>query len=150
MYLEVTIEDVNVNTQAKARAIILAGLEERFGVLDHQFNTDLEDIIENYINQNYVFLIGTVSDCPVCTGALIKETEDVGRVVRMSVLNQYRRKGIASIMLQRLEERARLCGYKKIVLETTNTWKDAEVFYLKNGFSEYYRDDEEVHLEKYL
>ena len=80
------------------------------------------------------FLVAFLNDELVATGALVPEAEGTARIVRMSVAAGSRRRGIGTMMLQRLCERARNCGYRRIVLETTSTWDDAIAFYTELGF----------------
>ncbi len=150
MNMMLNVTEVTEETQEQAKRIVNTGLEERFGELDPSYNEDLDDIVKWYTGQGYLFLTGTLDGQMVCTGALIQEGPDVGRVARMSVSKPYRRKGIARRMLQELERRARQRGYAKLVLETTASWLDAVQFYKANGYKEIQRDEEEVHLEKVL
>ncbi|MFB0842050.1 GNAT family N-acetyltransferase [Paenibacillus oleatilyticus] len=150
MNVMLSVTEVTEETQEQARRIVCAGLEERFGELDPSYNKDLDDIVSWYAGQGHLFLTGALEGQMVCTGALIREGHDVGRIVRMSVWKPYRRRGIARCMLQELERRARQKGYAKLVLETTADWLDAVQFYKANGYVEVQRDEEEVHLEKVL
>ncbi|GMX65044.1 hypothetical protein Elgi_43140 [Paenibacillus elgii] len=150
MNVMLSVTEVSEETQEQARRIVHAGLEERFGELDPSYNKDLDDIMSWYAGQGHLFLTGALEGKMVCTGALIQEGGDVGRIARMSVWKPYRRRGIARRMLQELERRARQKGYAKLVLETTAAWLDAVQFYKANGYVEVQRDEEEVHLEKVL
>ena len=68
----------------------------------------------------------------------------------MSVQKEYRRNGIAQKMLKEIERRAQAKGFKRIVLETTNSWHDAISFYKKNEYKEFDRNEYEVHMVKKL
>ena len=78
------------------------------------------------------------------SSALIREEVDTGRIVRMSVQKEYRRHGLAQKMLKELERRAIAKGFKRIVLETTNSWHDAI------SYKEFDRNEYEVHMAKNL
>jgi GNAT superfamily N-acetyltransferase len=147
---QLKIIEVNHSIQDCAKEIILEGLEERFGFLDRSLNSDLNDIQENYINKGYVFLLGIYDSKPVCTGALIKEDKEIGRIVRMSVLKDYRRKGLAQVIISELENKAVELGFTRIVLETNKEWYDAINFYSSNGFNEYLIDERLIHMEKII
>lgn len=147
---QLIIDEVTEDTQEQAKRVVLSGLEERLGFLNESYNTDLNNIVQNYTNHGDVFLTGTLRSEVICTGALIEERKDVGRIVRMSVLKAYRRKGFARKMLEELEAIARTKKYVKIVLETTNTWSDAIQFYKSNGYIEQTMSDLEIHMEKNL
>lgn len=118
------IEEVRKETQEHAKHIVLDGLKERFGSLDKSLNQDLNEIVLNYNSRGNPFLVGRINTKVVCTGALIHEDVDTGRVVRMSV--------------------------QRIVLETTNSWHDAISFYKKNEYEVFGRNEYEVHMVKNL
>ncbi|PJF46481.1 MAG: GNAT family N-acetyltransferase [Candidatus Thermofonsia Clade 3 bacterium] len=129
--------------QPEAQALILAGMEERWGALDPSLNPDLNDIAKNYAGG--IFLVARWEGQLVGTGALLPEGERTGRIVRMSVARSHRCRGIGARILQALLDEARSRGYRTIVLETTETWDDAIAFYLKHGFRIVARRDGEVH-----
>ena len=131
-----------------ARNLVLEGLLERFGFIDHSYNPDLKDILKTYGTDGTLFLIGFIREELICTGALTKEKEDTGRIQRMSVKKKYRRQGVANRMIKELELLAKEMGYKKIVLETNNNWISAIKFYRKNGYVEYHNDGECTHFIK--
>jgi ribosomal protein S18 acetylase RimI-like enzyme len=148
VYQTLVIEEVSKETQEHAKHVVLAGLKERFGSLDKSLNQDLNEIILNYNSRGNLFLVGRINTKVVCTVALIREEVDTGRIVRMSVQKEYRRQGIAQKMLKEIEGRAQAKGFKKIVLETTNSWHDAISFYKKYEYKEYDRNEYEVHMVK--
>ncbi len=118
--------------QAAARALILQGMEERWGWVDEQRNPDLRDICAHYADG--VFLVAWQGDRLIATGALTAEQGGVGRIQRMSVARDCRRQGVGSAMLAALLAHARARGYHRVVLETTSTWRDAVHFYEQHGF----------------
>jgi len=140
----IQFEMVNKSNQKEAREIILDGMREQWGVLDLNFNHDLDNIYENYLVKGDIFLLGIYKNRVVCTGALQKEMT-FGRIVRMSVKKEWRKKGFGTIMLQKLLTIARDANYEKVVVETTKTWKDAIYFYKKNGFEKFSVDKFNVH-----
>ena len=127
------ITDLGLEDQEEARRLVLSGLEEHWGGLDPTKNTDLNDIGSSYAGE--IFLTARLNGALVGTGALIREEDGVGRVVRMSVAKDARRKGIGREILSELCCRARRCGFNRLVLETTQTWEDAMGFYRKFGFT---------------
>lgn len=140
---ELVISTFAPSDQHAARALVLAGLEEHWGVLDLSLNPDLNDIAASYAGG--VFLVGRLSDEIVATGALMPERVAVDRVVRMSVAKAHRRRGLASAMLNALIGHARQRGCHTVVLETTETWDDAIGFYLRNGFRITHHADGDAH-----
>ena len=129
--------------QAAVRSLILAGLEEHWGILDPTLNPDLDDIAASYAGA--IFLTAWQDGALVATGALVHEAAGVARVVRMSVDRRRRRSGIGRRILNALLDQARSQGYHRIVLETTATWADAVAFYLRCGFQVTGCRDGDVH-----
>lgn len=134
--------------EEEAKLLILDGLLERFGFIDHSLNPDLDDIMIHFNKEGNIFLIALVNKELVATGALTKESERVGRVERMSVKRQYRRQGVGKRILQSIESYARSLDYTKLVLETNNNWESALHFYSINGYHSYLNDGQRTHLEK--
>jgi len=126
------IRDFALADQAATKQLILNGLVEHWGFLDQTLNPDLENISDHY--RGNTFLVAELAGEVVGSGALVHENEGVARIVRMSVACKLRRKGIGRAILERLLLAAREKGYRKVVLETTETWLDAITFYERNGF----------------
>jgi len=118
--------------QDAAKSLVLNGLAERWGGLNENLNTDLNDIAGVYANGH--FLLAFCENEVVGTGALIHEAKGVMRVVRMSTGASMRHRGIGSQILNELIRIARSSGCHQVVLETTSTWNDAVQFYLNRGF----------------
>lgn len=123
------IHPITKKFEEEARALILAGLEERFGFIDPAYNPDLKNILQSYSRQGTVFLVGVCNSQVMCTGAVSYEAPGIGRVERMSVSKNFRRAGIARIMLGQLELWAKQVGYRQLVLETNSNWRSAVEFY---------------------
>ena len=128
----VAIRPFQPEDQGVVKALILAGLEQHWGVLDLTKNPDLDDIAASY--GDALFLTAWIGDRLVGTGALIREADGVARIVRMSVAADIRRRGVGKALLARLCENAEIAGYRQIVLETTSEWQDAVAFYARFGF----------------
>lgn len=118
--------------QEQAKALILQGLEERWGTINPALNPDLNDIAHSYADG--YFVLAFVGEQLVGTGALIPEEQAISRIVRMSVHQTHRRKGIAQAILHHLIMQAKKQGDKTIVLETTANWQSAILFYQQAGF----------------
>jgi GNAT superfamily N-acetyltransferase len=116
----------------EVRTLILAGLGERWGVLDPAKNPDLDDIATSYAAA--YFLVARVDGHVVGTGALVPRTAGTAEIVRMSVAAGLRKQGIGGQILRQLLQVAQEAGYHKVILETTATWHDAIRFYQKAGF----------------
>ncbi len=120
--------------QPTAKAIVLAGMTERWGKLDPTLNPDLNDIHASFIDAGDYFFVGEVDGQLVATGALTHEAEGVARIVRMSVLAGWQGCGFGRNITQFLIDHARKCGYREIVVETNADWTSAVRLYQTCGF----------------
>ena len=144
---ELHVRPFEVRDQRAARQLILNGLGGHFGFIDETLNPDLDDIQRNYIEPGGVFLVAEDSDGSIVgTGAMVREAEGIGRVVRVSVESAQRRRGTGRAIMQRLLELARQRGYHRVVLETNLDWNDAIGLYRSLGFSEHAHEDG-MHME---
>jgi GNAT superfamily N-acetyltransferase len=129
---DVIILPFQPENQAEVKNVILAGLAEHWGTIDPSKNPDLNDICSTYANA--IFLVAWLQNRIIGTGALVPKSNNTAEVVRMSVAADMRRQGIASQILQRLCDHARSRGYRRLVLETTETWHEVIEFYKRFGF----------------
>ena len=134
--------------QVEVKELILAGLAEHWGTMDSSMNPDLDAIGLTYAKA--VFLVAWDQGKIVGTGALIPESSDTARIVRMSVAAEMRRNGVGSKILQRLCEQAKSMGYQRLVLETVDTWQEAIAFYKRFGFQITDYLDGDVHFALHL
>ncbi|TMV44998.1 GNAT family N-acetyltransferase [Paenibacillus mesophilus] len=146
----ITIGPVQRSNQAEAEEMILEGLKEHFGFLDRSLNPDLRDIMDSYVEAGHIFLVGTLEERVVCTGALKEVDPETGRIVRMSVRKEFRRNGYASLLLGTLERMAAQRGYSSVMLKTIHHWSDAVGFYERMGYSKSGLDGESVTMVKRL
>ena len=147
---EITLLPFQPADQAAVKDLILAGLAEHWGTLDPSKNPDLDDIAASYAaasNVGAVFLVARHQDRIVGTGALVPRQYGAAEVVRMSVAADWRRQGIGRMILQALVGRARQTGFKRIILETTETWQEVIAFYLSFGFRITHYQDGDVYFE---
>jgi putative acetyltransferase len=134
--------------QDKVKELILNGLAEHWGKLDLAKNPDLNNIAETYAQD--VFLVAWLEEKIIGTGALIHRSDEFAEIVRMSVVKEMRKKGVGRLILQQLIEIAEEKGYRKIVLETTNSWYEVIEFYLRCGFLITHEQDGDVYFEMVL
>ncbi len=132
--------------QQAVRALILAGLGEHFAAIDPTLNPDLDDIWTTYAAKGSCVLVAVNGSDLVGTGTLTRETADTGRIVRMSVAANQRRRGIGRLLVGELLREGREAGYTKIVLETNDDWHGAIRLYRSCGFRPYALRDGEIHL----
>ncbi len=132
--------------QSAARRLIIEGLGGHFGFIDETRNPDLNDIAVYY--QGETFVVAYIGPELVGTGALITEDEKTGRLVRMSVCPQYRRRGIGRTLVGHLLLVARQRGFGRVVVETNHDWEDAVTLYRHCDFVEYARDEVSVYMAR--
>jgi len=142
---KIRIANFQPKDQIRTQKLINLGLGEHWGFIDPQKNPDLEDIAAYYSND--LFLIAWLNDELVGTGALVRQTEQIAKIVRMSVAAEMRRLGIGTKILDVLVQQAKTRGYHQIILETTNTWEDSKNFYLANGFQITHHQDRNVYFK---
>ncbi|TCT20351.1 acetyltransferase (GNAT) family protein [Melghiribacillus thermohalophilus] len=142
------IEKISHQTAEGAKTVILEGFSEYFSEVREDFNPDLHDIVSTYSQKGYIFLVGLIDQKVICTGALIREDEQTGRMVRLSVAKAYRRQGLAKRMIEELEKQAFILGYSKIVIETTRGWEKPIRLYLDLGYQIDYTTSDQVHFVK--
>jgi putative acetyltransferase len=89
----------------------------------------------NKIDSIKYAIIAYKDNMPIGSGAIKEFSEAVMEVKRMYVIENYRGKGIASVVLNELEKWAKELGYKKCILETGKRQPEAISLYLKKGYS---------------
>ncbi len=141
----IEIKPFQPENQESVKVLILAGLEEHWGFLDESKNPDLKDISASY--QKGVFLVAWFEGKIIGTGAFLPRSEETVEVVRMSVANHMRRRGIGRQMLSELCSHALQTGYKRVILETTDTWQDVIAFYQAFGLQITHYTDGDVYFE---
>ncbi len=145
----IRIEEFSGYYQEQALALINENMRERFGYVDASKNPDLHDIEKSF--QHGVFLVAIDgNEGIVGTGSLMPAAPETGRIARIHTSAKYRRRGIASLVLNRLEAQAKARRFGSLVLETNIDWYDAISFYLSHGFKEVTKDEVEIHFHKSL
>lgn len=124
--------------QSAARALILAGLGERFGVIDETRNPDVDDIAASYLAHGHTFLVAEAAGEVIGTAGLIFEPDGATcQLVRVSVRRELRRQGVARALVAALLAEARELGMRRVWVETDEPWRDAIALYKRLGFVEY-------------
>lgn len=100
---------------------------------------DLIRIEEAYLKDGD-FLISTIGDNIVGMGAFRRIDNNTAEIKRMRVEPSCQGKGIGSLILDSLIDKARSLGYKKLILDTTDKMLAAQHLYKSRGFREYRRD----------
>lgn len=118
------------------------GLEQYSVRLDARFRPGLDDDltrIEDEYLKNGDFLVATIGNDIVGIGALRKENSTTAEIKRMRVKVDFQGKGIGTMILDNLIDKARNLGYKRIILDTTQNMTVAQRLYQSRGFIEYKR-----------
>lgn len=136
--------------QAPVKALILEGLGEHFPVVDETLNSDLDDIAANYLARGHRFIVAEVDGALVGAGALKVLDRRRGRLVRLSVAKDYRRRGLGQAMVEHLIALARIRGLEQLLVETNHDWRDATALYQRSGFRPYARDETSIHMARGL
>lgn len=114
------------------RLRVLDGMAERWGSVDESLNADLDDIDTHH--GNHCVLVALDGPLIVGTGILVLRAAE-GEIVRMSVHRDYRRRGIARQLLAELVHFASEKGVRRMVVETSAKWTEAQNLYEASGFT---------------
>ncbi|MDM5155183.1 GNAT family N-acetyltransferase [Bacillus sp. DX1.1] len=144
------IEPVTLDTVEEARQVIFTGFLDYFSEIDYSLNPDLHNVLQTYSEKGNMFVVGAVEKKIVCTGALYKEDEETARICRVSVLKDYRQRGLARQIVHFLEEKAYEWGYKQIVIETNLQWGKPIGLYKSLGYITTGTKDNQIHFRKHL
>lgn len=136
------VRDFVAGDQAAVRALVLAGLGERWGSIDETMNPDLDDIAAAYGTTGRTVVVedgGVI----VATGTIHRGRHGV-EIVRVSVAASARRGGVGRAVVAELLRTAAAWGVDEVVLETTSTWTSAVEFWLSCGFAYTHEADGET------
>ncbi len=128
--------------QPAVKALVLAGLVDHWGQLDPALNPDLNDIAVSY--KDGLFLVAKQEERVVGCGALVPHDKNIAEIKRMSVAAELRRQGLGRRILTALCEQAKAHGFRRVILETTETWSEVIAFYLDFGFGITHHQDGDV------
>jgi len=123
------------------------GLGEHFGYVDRSANPDLVDIASSYATAPNAFFVAEIDATLIGTTGLIVKG-DAGRLVRVAVARDYRRLGVATLMMNHVADFAGRARLTKLIAHTQPEWADAMGFYQSHGFTPYARDSVDVHLHR--
>ena len=96
---------------------------------DHEFFNQFNkiDMIRNC-------LVAYIDGIPAACGAFKKLSEETVEIKRMYTNPEFRKRGLATALVQELEIWAKESGFKKAVLETSAEQNEALSVYEKSGF----------------
>jgi len=147
---DLSIRPFRPGDQSAARRLILEGLSEHFAQINESLNPDIDDIQREYVARGHLFLVAERRRELLGTGALRVEEERVGRIVRVSVAREFRRRRVGRALVMQLVEAATALGLKRVWVETNDDWADAIALYLACGFEVYQCAGGSVYLERRL
>ena len=94
-----------------------------------KWNDDIDDIQNHYLNNGGEFLVGILDGKIVCMGAFRRKSDTLAEIKRMRVLPEYQRRGLGQAILNQLEAKAILLGYRELCLDTTTLQIAAQKMY---------------------
>lgn len=133
--------------QKACKRLILDGLAEHFGEVRHSLNNDLNDIAAAYTAAGHMFFVADADEEIIGTGAIVKESREAGRIVRLSVQKDYRRLGIARAIVSHLLSEASRLKLTCVNVETNLDWVAAINLYESLDFRIVGRDEKSIHFQ---
>lgn len=98
--------------------------------------SDLADIEEGISSGGYFEVATDQMNNIIATVSLVRISDQKCKLRKMYVTLERRGEGIGEELLKHALDRARIMGFKEIILETTNSMKAAISLYKKYGFIE--------------
>ncbi|MFA6394079.1 MAG: GNAT family N-acetyltransferase [Patescibacteria group bacterium] len=106
-----------------------------------QLDADLIDIRKTYIKNGGEFIVATLNNKIIGMGALKRIDKITAEIKRMRVKPEFQGRGIGKMILDKLIEKAKEVGCKKLVLDTGIKQVPAQGLYQSRGFKEYKRGE---------
>ncbi len=109
--------------------------------LDAYYFTLVGDVQHRYAEPNRpenmdALVVAYRDETPVAIGAWKRREQDSAEIKRIFVRPQYRRQGVATAVIQTLEDHAAFCGCRRWILETARDTRDSHRLYLSLGYKE--------------
>ena len=145
--VDTVIRQFQAQDQQACKILVLEGMAEHFGELQHSLNNDLNDITTAYSAPGHLFFVVEAGDEIIGTGAIVREARDSGRIVRLSVQKDYRRLGIAKTIVSHLISEAGRLKMACLNVETNLDWVAATSLYESLDFPIVGRDEESIHFQ---
>ncbi len=106
----------------------------RYGVPDDRNDVTADLAADHLGPPGGVFLVGWIGDDAVACGGIRRRDDTTGEVKRMYVAPEHRGRGYSRTVLRALEDRARVLGYTRLVLETGTAQPEAMALYASEGY----------------
>lgn len=109
-----------------------------FGTREHPLydHLDLDDIDGIYTNAGGRFWVAEHAGAVVGYGAVLRVDEETARLRRFRVRGDWRRRGLATLLLEQAEAFCRARGFRRITLGTSHLQDAAQALYRKHGYVE--------------
>ena len=129
-------------------------LDQYYAELDRRFENGFDQCLgnastaEDFAPPHGQFVIAREGDAPVGCGALKDIGDGSGEIKRVWVSSSVRGLGVASRIMDKLEEAAREMGFATLRLDTNKTLTEAHAMYRNRGYVEIepYNDNPFAHL----
>jgi GNAT superfamily N-acetyltransferase len=129
------LRDFGRRDQPMVRDLILGGMRERWAAdFDPCANPDVDDMWGTYVALSGEVLVVEVHGEVRATGTLMPQVDGSGRIMRTAVLPQYRRRGLARMIVTESIDRARRRSLDPVVVATDTPWSDAVALYRARRF----------------
>lgn len=138
--MEVSAEQVTLRTyraeDADAIRKIDADYQREIGIeAPARAIADLDDIDGVYANDGGAFWVVVPPDGEVVGyGGVLRIDDTTGRLRRFRVRQEWRRRGLATLLLTEAERFCAQRGYRRIVLDTTSLQQAAQELYRRHGY----------------
>lgn len=115
------------------------------GLAEFHHNEDYDDIEGVYLNAGGAFWVLEHVGEVVGFGGVLRVDDTTARLRRFRVIEPWRRRGLATLLLLEAERFCRERGYTTVTLGTTDVQQAAQALYRKHGYVEvgehWLRDD---------
>jgi GNAT superfamily N-acetyltransferase len=128
MNLEIAKTDSGNTDFIKLIKLLDEELEDKYGALQKQYNKHNK---VDYINDVVVIYKNHIA---IACGAFKEYNIDTIELKRIFVMKEQRQQGLAKLIVNQLEEMARIKGYKYALLETGIKQYEAINLYKNNGY----------------
>lgn len=98
------------------------------------YEDDLHALEATYLGAGSNFWVVESPDGLVGMAAVQRVDDSSGRLRRMRVTEAWRRKGVAQALVRAAEAFCRSCGYKTMILDTTEQQTAGQALYERTGF----------------
>lgn len=131
-----TIKEAVSETDIKSIRILFEeyGASLNFDLCFQSFDEELKNLPGEYAPPSGTLLIAAVNNIPIGCVALRKLDNEICEMKRLFVKNNYRGMNIGRALIEKLIEKAKSLGYKKMRLDTVPSMQKAQKLYCLTGF----------------